>query len=411
MAAFSWRARDAQGQLAEGVLEGEHGDDIAGQLLASGLTPVEILPATGGRAEAQGGNPPGRWFAPKVTTPEILLFSRQMHTLLKAGVPIVRSLAGLRESTPNPAFQEVLRDLREGLESGRELSNVMVRHPDVFSAFYVNMVRVGESTGRMDEIFLRLFHYLEFERQTREQISSALRYPTFVIGVIFVAVSVINLFVIPAFAKVYAGFNAKLPLLTQILIDVSNFTVHYWLPVLGVLVASILGFRFYTRSGPGKYQWDRLKLRLPIVGDIVEKATLSRFARSFSLASRSGVPIVQGLAVIAQVVDNDFIASKVERMRTGLERGESILRTAAGSGVFTPVVLQMIAVGEETGDLDGLMEEVAGMYEREVDYAVKNLSASIEPILIIALGVLIGLLALGVFLPIWDLGKVALQKG
>jgi len=195
-----------------------------------------------------------------------------------------------------------------------------------------------------------------------------------------------------------------------VLIDVSNFTVNYWLPILGALVGLVVGFRYYTRQGEGKLLWDRLKLRLPIIGGIVEKATLARFARSFSLASRSGVPIVQGLSVIALVVDNDFIAGKVERMRDGLERGESILRTAAASGVFTPVVLQMIAVGEETGDLDGLMEEIAGMYEREVDYAVKNLSASIEPILIIALGILIALLALGVFLPIWDLGKAALHK-
>ncbi|HLF98635.1 MAG TPA: type II secretion system F family protein [Methylococcaceae bacterium] len=410
MASFSWRARDAQGELAQGVLEGEHGEEVAAQLVASGLTPVEIVPARQGARDGAAENPLARWFAPKVSTQEILLFSRQMHTLLKAGVPIVRSLSGLHESTDNPAFQEVLRDLREGLEGGRELSVVMRRHPEVFTPFYANMVRVGESTGRMEEIFLRLFHYLEFERHTREQIRSALRYPTFVILVIVAAVAVINLFVIPAFAKVYAGFNAELPTLTRVLIDVSNFTVNYWLPILGALVGLVVGFRYYTRQGEGKLLWDRLKLRLPIIGGIVEKATLARFARSFSLASRSGVPIVQGLSVIALVVDNDFIAGKVERMRDGLERGESILRTAAGSGVFTPVVLQMIAVGEETGDLDGLMEEIAGMYEREVDYAVKNLSASIEPILIIALGILIALLALGVFLPIWDLGKAALHK-
>ncbi|MDP2786438.1 MAG: type II secretion system F family protein, partial [Sulfurimicrobium sp.] len=286
----------------------------------------------------------------------------------------------------------------------------MRRHPDVFNPFYVSMVRVGEATGMLEEIFLRLFYYIEFEKSTKDKIKAAMRYPTFVIIAMVVAIGIINLFVIPAFAKVYAGFNAELPLMTRILVASSNFTVQYWPLMLMILAGAFYGFRLYVATPVGRYQWDRLKLRLPVVGSIIEKATLSRFARSYALTSRSGVPIVQGLSVVAQVVDNDFMAKKIDGIREGVERGDSILRTAAASRVFTPVVLQMIAVGEETGELDDLMQEIAEMYEREVAYEVDNLSAKIEPILIVGLGVLVLILALGIFLPIWDLGKVALHK-
>jgi MSHA biogenesis protein MshG len=216
--------------------------------------------------------------------------------------------------------------------------------------------------------------------------------------------------VIPAFAKVYAGFNAQLPLMTQLLIAGSNFTVRFWPLLLLLAISTVAGFKFYIRTRDGKYQWDKFKLRLPIAGKIMLKATLARFARSFALSSKSGVPIVQGLGVVAQVADNDYIAERIDQMRESIERGDSVLRAAVAAGVFTPVVLQMIAVGEETGELDDLMQEVAEMYDREVDYEVKTLGAQIEPILIVGLGILVLILALGVFLPIWDLGKAAMHK-
>jgi len=322
----------------------------------------------------------------------------------------MRGLAGLEESAISKSFARVIRDLRESLDAGRELSAAMRRHPEVFSSFYLSMVRVGEMTGRMDEVFLRLFDYLEFDRDMRERIKTALRYPTFVVIVMLAAIAVINIFVIPAFAKVYAGFKAELPLMTRILINASNFTLHYWPLLVSLTVGAAVAFKMYTATPKGKYMWDKLKLRIPIAGKIILKGTLARFARSFALSSKSGVPIVQGLTVVANTVDNAYIASRIEQMRDGVERGESILRTAVTTGVFTPVVLQMIAVGEETGELDDLMDEIAAMYEREVDYELKTLSSQIEPILIMGLGVLVLILALGVFLPIWDLGKVALHK-
>jgi MSHA biogenesis protein MshG len=333
-----------------------------------------------------------------------------MYTLLKAGVPIMRGLAGLQESAISKPFARVLKDIRESLDSGRELSVALRRHPDVFSGFYINMVRVGETTGRLDEVFLRLFDHMEFERDMRDRVKNALRYPLIVIVAMMVALAVINLVVIPEFAKVYAGFKAELPLMTRILVGISNFTVHYWPYILGGMIAAVIVFRMYIATSDGRYRWDRIKLRLPVVGDIILKSSMARFARSFALSSKSGVPIVQGLSVVAQTVDNAYIASRIEQMRDGVERGETILRTSVTTGVFTPVVLQMIAVGEETGEIDSLMDEIGGMYEREVDYELKTLSSKIEPILTVAIGGLVLVLALGVFLPIWDLGKVALGK-
>ncbi len=406
---FSYKARNARGELIEGIQEGPDSAAVADMLFNGGMTPVEIAVSAKGPG-AQQESWLERMQQQKITAVDIMLYSRQMYTLLKAGVPIMRALAGLQESTHNHSMKKVLQDMRESLDSGRELSAAMRRHPGVFSSFYVSMVRVGEATGMLEEIFLRLFHYLEFEKTTKDKIKAAMRYPTFVVIAMAVAIAIINLFVIPAFSKVYKGFNAELPMMTKILIASSDFTVQYWPAMLLVLAGAFYGFRLYVATPAGRYQWDRIKLRLPVVGSIIEKATLSRFARSYALTSRSGVPIVQGLSVVAQVVDNDFIAKKIDNIREGVERGDSILRTAAASGVFTPVVLQMVAVGEETGELDDLMQEIAEMYEREVAYEVDNLSAKIEPILIVGLGVLVLILALGVFLPIWDLGKAAMQK-
>jgi MSHA biogenesis protein MshG len=408
MAHFAYTARDSRGELVRGVLEGIDSGAIAAQLFGSGVTPVEIgetsVPTDGG----------GNAFVlrkPKITAIDLMLFSRQMYSLLKAGVPILRALAGLQESSINPAFKKTLKGVRENLESGRDLSASMRRQGSAFSPFYAAMVYVGETTGRLEEIFLRLFEHLEFQEHMRVQVKSALRYPTFVIVVMTIAIAVINLFVIPAFAKVYQGFGARLPTITQWLIGFSNFMVSYWWVMLGMVLGAISAFKLWLSTTDGRYRWDRLKLRIPIAGKIILKATLARFARSFALAIRSGVTAVQSLTLVAQIVDNAYLAERIEKMREGVERGESVLRTAIASGAFTPVALQMILVGEESGSLDDMMDEVADMYTRETDYELKTLSAQIEPVLIVLLGVLVLILALGVFLPIWDLGRAAFGRG
>src|SRR4051812_17198169 len=408
MAVFAYKGRNPRGELVQGRLEGADSGAVADHLVNTGITPIEIKPSA---AAALAANDAGRsirqLFQPSISLVELMLFSRQMYTLLKSGVPILRALAGLQESMVNAAFKAVIADLRSSLDAGRELSAAMRRHPVVFDHFYISLVRVGESTGMLETVFLRLYEHLEFEKEVRERIKSALRYPAFVVAAMIGALVIVNIFVVPAFARLFDSYKAQLPLMTRIVVAVSDFTVAFWPVMLVSAIAAGVGFGMWRATPAGRYQWDKAKLRIPIAGKIVEKATLARFARSFALSLKSGVPIVQGLSTVAGVVDNAYIAKRVEQMRDGVERGESVLRTSVTAGVFTPVVLQMIAVGDETGELDDLLLEVAQLYEREVDYEVKTLSAQIEPILIVFLGGLVLVLALAVFLPMWDLASVA----
>lgn len=407
MAYFSYKGRDSNGALVTGMQESQDSSTLASSLLNLNIIPIEIKP----RAMPNAGNLMlKRLLEEKIQLIDIMLFSRQMYTLLKAGIPIMSAFNGLQASTQKPALARVIADLRDSLGSGRELSAALSLHPKIFSNFYINMVRVGETTGMLESVFLRLFEHLEFERFMHDQIKAALRYPTFVLSAMGIAIVIVNIFVIPAFAKVFQGFGAELPLMTRILLGFSDFMLAAWPYLIAGLIGSIFVFRSYTASGAGKYNWDRFKLKTPIAGKIIHKATMARFARSFALASKSGVPIMSSLNLVAQTTDNDYISSRIEQMRSGVERGESILRTATNSGIFTPIVLQMIAVGEESGALDDLMGDVADMYQRDVEYEIKTLGAQIEPVLIIFLGVLVLILALGIFLPIWDLGKVAMQK-
>jgi len=406
---FAYKGRDSGGKLIEGVLEGASPGGVADLLLGRGITPLSIE-ETRARAKSAAIDLKVSLFKPKVEHIDILLFSRQIHTLLKAGVPIMRALTGLQESSTNPAMKEVIRDVRESLEAGRELSVSLARHPKVFNPFYISMVRVGEATGLLDEIFLRLFDHLEFERYMREQVKSALRYPMFVVLAMAAAIVVVNLFVIPAFAKVFQGFGAQLPLMTRLLLGFSNFMVAWWPAMLVGAIGAAFAFRAWVGTPAGRMRWETIALRIPIAGKILHKAALARFSRSFALSTKSGVPIMQALTNSSQTVDNSYIAAKIEGMRDTVERGESVLRAAVHSGFFTPVVLQMVAVGEESGALDDMMEEVGQMYQREVEYELKTLGQQIEPILIVCLGVMVLILALGIFLPMWDLGKVALKR-
>ncbi|QYF93322.1 type II secretion system F family protein [Massilia sp. PAMC28688] len=408
MAYFAYKGRNTRGEMLQGVLEGADSSAVASQLFTTGITPIEIVEA---KKPVVAANTEG-WVSAlmerKVTSMDVQMFSRQLYTLLKSGVPIMRGLAGLQESATSKPFARIIGDLRESLDSGRELSSAMRRHPEVFDNFYLSMVRVGEMTGRLEDIFLRLFEHLEFDREMRQRVKTALRYPSFVVIAMVGAIAVVNVFVIPQFQKVFDSFKTELPLVTRMLVGFSQFTVNYWPVILGACVAIAFGIKTYINTEKGRYEWDRRKLTIPIAGKIIMKGTMSRFARSFALSARSGVPIVAALTTVSQTVDNAYLAARIEQMRDGVERGESILRTANAANVFTPIVLQMIAVGEETGSLDDLMDEIAQMYEREVDYELKTLSAQIEPILIVFLGIMVTILALGIFMPIWDLGKAAM---
>jgi MSHA biogenesis protein MshG len=410
MAIYTWKGRNNRGESVTGQLEAMTEGGVADQLLAIGISPVHIaLSVVASESSAES------WFEKLNRKPviedDVLVFSRQMYTLNKAGVPILRAFAGLEASADKPAMVDLLKDIRSSLDQGRELSAALNRHVDLFGGFYISMIKVGEMTGRLTEVFNRLTEHMEFERDVRERIKQAMRYPAFVLIAMAVAIVILNIFVIPVFAKVFAGFNAELPIITRGLLGFSSWTLKWWPLLIAGSIGAWLGIRAYLRTPEGRYRWDSRKLKLPIVGVIVLKATLARFARSFALSSQSGVPLVQALTVVAQTVDNAYIGSRIEQMRDGIERGESISRCAAATGVFTPVVLQMINVGEETGELDNLLFEIAEMYERDTDYAIKGLSAAIEPILLAIIGGLVLLLALGVFLPLWNMGSAAMGKG
>ncbi len=411
MQRFAYTGRSAAGAV-QGTLEGVSASAVADLLLARGVTPLKIEPEERAAVSSEPAESVNwrAWFKPRVTAVDLMLFCRQLNTLLRSGVPILRALLGLQESATNLSMKETLAEVRRSLESGIELSMSFAQHVNVFDAFFVAMVRVGEMTGRLEEVFMRLFKHLEFEVFMRQQVKSALRYPMFVMIAMIAAVATINVMVIPAFATVFKSFGAELPLATRILLATSNFTLQYGWALALAVVAGAVAFTRWKATPAGKLQWDRFQLSIPIAGKIVRKATLARFARSFALALKSGVPVEQALSVVAQTAENAWLAKRIEGMRESVERGESILRAAIAAGVFTPVVLQMIGVGEETGAVDELMEEVADLYSNEVQYELKTLGQQIEPIMIVFLGVLVLVLALGVFLPMWDLGRVALKK-
>ena len=406
MANFHYKARSAQGKLVEGTVEAPSAEAVASQLLDGAMTPVTIR-------EAARGMDLGVLFREKlrrgggVELDDLILFCRQMYTLTKAGVPIIRALKGLVETARKPQMGRTLKAVCDDLEAGRDLSGALARHPKVFPLLLTSMVQVGESTGRLDETFLQVANYLTLEKDTIDRVKQAMRYPTFVVVAISIAIAILSLFVIPTFERVFKGFGAELPLPTKIILGLSRFSVTYWPHILLVLVAIFFGVRQWLKTERGRYLWDRAKLRLPVVGSIILRATLTRFARAFSMGFSAGVPLVQALSFTARAVDNVYVGERLEQMRHSIERGDTLTRSARATEMFTPLVLQMLAVGEETGAVDQMLLEVAEFYEREVDYDLKNITSAIEPILIVFIGGMVLVLALGVFLPMWNLSQVA----
>ncbi|OQY18103.1 MAG: MSHA biogenesis protein MshG [Desulfobacteraceae bacterium 4572_35.1] len=407
---YIYSARRPGGEQVEGEMELGSSSAVAAQLADKGLIPVTIKESqTDAGVQKSKDKQLNFDFLKrkkKVGADELILFCRQMFALTRSGVPMMRSLQGLIESTQNLTFQQALRGLVENLEAGRELSAAMAVYPDVFPNLMVRMVQVGENSGKLQESFEQLASYLEFEKMTREQIKAAMRYPTFVVIAISIAMAILTLFVIPTFKKVFAGFGAELPLPTRIIMGVSEFAVSYWPYILVTMLLASFGVRRYLKTERGLWQWDKYKLRIPVVGSILLRSSLARFARSFAMGYGSGVPLVQALNYTSRAIENSYLGGKLNEMRNLLERGETMTRSAASLQIFTPLVLQMLAVGEETGSIDSMLLEVAGFYEREVQYELKNLTSAIEPILIVAIGGMVLVLALGVFLPMWNLAGV-----
>lgn len=404
---FTWSARDAQQQIVTGTLDAQTPGHVADWLIGTGVTPLVIAPVQQVQEASDVlGNLLGR---NGITPLALMMFSRQMHTLMRAGIPIMRALRGLEQSAGTPAEARLMRELSASLDAGLDFSAALARRPDVFDNFYVAMIKVGETTGRLEEIFLSLFKHLEFQKFMREQVRTALRYPSFVIAAMVIAICVINLVVIPAFAKVFENMHAELPLMTRILLGSSHFMLDWWWALLGVALGTAMAARSFINTTAGRLAWDKLKLHLPIAGTLVRKGVLAQAARSLALVFKSGVPIVSGLTLCAQVVENAHVSNALNGMRTGVEHGETLLSASTRAAIFTPVVLQMVMVGEESGTLGEMLEEIGQMYQQEVEYELKTLSSKVEPLLIVMLGGMVLVLALGVFMPMWEMGSHAIK--
>ncbi|MET0356591.1 MAG: type II secretion system F family protein [Cellvibrio sp.] len=406
MAIYQFKGRNPDGRLINGQVEAANTDAAANQLLGRGIIPVtmeeQLVKLSFSEKFERAAN------LGKVRPVELIMFSRQMYTISKSGIPLVKGLRGLSASLRNYTFQQALDDIVERLETGVELSTAMRSHPKIFSNLFISMVNVGENSGRLDLVFKQLSEYMERDLHTTKSIKSALRYPTFVLIAIAIAMTIINIKVIPAFADMFANFDAELPLPTRILLSVSDFFVAYWLYMLVAVVGGVAWFTNYIKTPAGSRWWGERKLRIIIVGDIIERASLARYARSFSLMLSSGLPISNALELCARAIDNNYLGDKIRGIRTGIERGEGLYQTHLVSGMFTPLVLQMISVGEESGQVDALLTEVAEFYEREVEYDTKLLGDRIEPLMIVIMAGFVTVLALGIFLPMWDM--YAIQK-
>jgi MSHA biogenesis protein MshG len=402
MAEYSYKGRSGDGKLVNGRAAGDSVDQVAQRLIATGVIPLQIE-AMGAVAGSINFEKLGRRFGlGRVTTTDLVMFSRQMYTITRAGIPLLRGLRGLIASTHNGALREALQDMLESLEGGRDLAASFARHPKIFPPLYVSIVSVGEATGTLDKSFQRLTEYLAQEQKMHDSVKGAVRYPIIVMITIAVAVAFLSTVVIPKFAPVFAQLKGDLPLPTRLLLGSSALVRDYWMYTLGVGAMCVFGVRRYLQTQGGRYKWDRFKLRLPVMGKIMYEAMLSRLNRSLAISLAAGMPMTQTLAVIARSSGNVFVTEKIQVLASSVERGESLHRSASASGMFSPLVLQMIAIGEETGALSELLDEAASYYEREVDHAVKNLSASIEPILIVAVGGMVLVLALGIFMPLWE---------
>lgn len=406
MAAFVYIGRDATGSQVKGKLEAANTAAAAEQLSRQQIIPISIESSNEQSSEKQSVGQINinelLGFA-VVSLDDLIVFCRQMYALMRSGVPILRAINGMADSSTSPHLKSALTEVSTQLEGGYALSTAMNQHPKIFPPLFVSLIHVGENTGKLDDSFMKLASYFDREQETRKRIKTALRYPSFVLGAIVIAMVILNIFVVPTFADMFTKLGADLPMATKVLIASSNFFLAYWPHMLVGCIFIFFGIRNFVRTDKGRYWWDKRKTRLPVVGSIIERSILSRFAHSFAIVLRAGVPMTSGLNLVSDAVDNSYMREKIITMRKSIESGESLLRSSHASDLFTPLVLQMVAVGEETGRVDELLEEVGEYYEREVDYELGNLTAKIEPIMIAIVAAMVLVLALGIFTPMWDM--------
>ncbi len=401
MAQFNYKGRRLDGEKTSGQIDAATRDAAAESLINKGIIPISVEEGT-----ASGGgilHQLNELLAPAVPLEVLVLFCRQLFSLTKAGVPLLRAMHGLVQNCENKQLKEALESVVTELTNGRSLSGAMSMHPKVFSSLFVSMIQVGENTGQLDDALLQLASYYEQEMETRKRIKTAMRYPIFVISFVVIAMFILNIKVIPQFSTMFNRFGVELPLPTRVLIATSNFFVNYWLLLVALMLVVAVLFRMWVNTASGRERWDKMRLRFPIIGALINRAQLARFSRTFSLMLKAGVALNQSLALSAEALGNRYLELRILEMKSAIESGSTVSATAIQSNIFTPLVIQMISVGEETGRIDELLLEVADFYDREVDYDLKTLTARIEPLLLIIVAAMVLMLALGIFLPMWGL--------
>jgi MSHA biogenesis protein MshG len=399
---FIYNGKNSVGETVNGKIEAVSRDAAQDTLNKQGITIIEI--------DIDDTNPDlmdRLNIFNNPTSADLIIFCKQMHAMLRSGVPIIRSINIVSDSCKNQKLSTTLSNIATRLESGYGFAVSIEKYHKIFPRLMWALINIGEQTGTLDKSFEQIAIHLEKEDETKKRIKTAMRYPILVIAAICIALVIMNIVVIPAFAGFFAQFHAKLPLPTRILIATSKFSVHYWWMILAAIAGGIFFIVNYLKTKQGRYVWDRYKIHIPLVGSIIERSLLARFARSFALCFRTGIPLLEAIALIAATCDNAYMESKVLDMKTNIEHGESMTIAAKNTNLFNSLVLQMILIGEESGELDRLLDEVANFYEQELDYDIKNLSSLIEPILIGVMAGMVLILALGIFLPMWELAKVA----
>jgi len=399
MASFKYKIRDKHGRPSTGTIEGESREAVASHFRTMGYTPTLIEEA---RASLKKYNPFERFFH-RVNIEELIVFTRQLMTLQRAGVPILTSLDSIREQSPNAYFKKVIEEIGHDIEAGKGLSEAVSKFGNVFSEIYINMLRAGEAAGILDDVLDRLATLLEHEQDLSMKVKQATRYPLLVIITISIAFPLAIMFIIPKFSALFARFDTQLPLATKMLLNLNYILVHYWLLVIIGLGVLIFAFRYFINSPLGRPVWDNIKIKMPVFGQLILKISMSRFSRMTSTLSASGIPIISTLEIVKGSIGNRIIANSIDNIIEGVGEGKGMTGPMKASGLFPGIVLQMVKIGEETGKMDELLLRVSDYYDAQVSYTVKNLTVLIEPILIFIMGIMVLILALAIFMPMWNL--------
>ena len=399
MASFRYKARDRYGTAISGTMEADTQLTVAERLFEAGYVPIAI----GRRFELDLGRAFRGLF--RVKAEDRIFLTRQLATLVKVGIPILEGLDTLAKQAKNRVLQKAIVKVIQEVEAGSSLSDALGRHPRIFDEVYISTIRAGEAGGFLDLALERLASLLEREAETKAKIKAATRYPILVVVAIGIAFGIIITFVIPKFVQLFAAFRTALPLPTRIAVALNRFIQGSWPLLIGGAVAAIASFQLYVRTKDGRLRWDGLKLRFPILGPLILKLTISRFTHILGVLTRSGIPILKALELTSRAVGNAALSLAIEGIYQEVEKGKAIAEPMAQDPLFPPLVVQMVAVGEKTGELDNLLQKISEHYDMEADYTIRNLATALEPILLLFIGAMVFFLALSVFLPMWDMVK------